>query len=205
MATRADELKSLVDDAWAATETLRECEAGVRQAAFERLLNHLLANDQHAAENGDVVAPLTGSSDLHSADSAEPLDTSHATEEQRAEAVGRYFDIAPEEARDLFDLTELTPKLQVASKKLPEGRADAVRKIALLVCGVRTALGIETGSKDIRQAAEDYKKYDRNFMPVLTEMPELVVRGKSRSRNRMVRLRVIGIEEARSLAASLAD
>lgn len=205
MSTRAEDLKAIVDDAWAATETLSMCDAGVRQAAFERLLSHLLANDTSGGVNGDEIARSATATHVPANAPPEPIDDTYATQEQRAEAVGRFFDITPEEASDLFDLTQPDPKLQLPSKKLPEARADAVRKIALLVCGARTALGIETGSKDIRQAAEDYKRYDRNFMPVLTEMPELAVRGKSRSKNRLVRMRVIGTEEARTLAASLVD
>lgn len=205
MNTRAAQLKAIVDDAWAATETLSECEASVRQAAFERLLSHLLAGDTGGDANGEEITRPAAATHTPAGAPTEPIDDTYATPEQRAEAVGRFFGITPEEASDLFDLTQMDPKLQLPSKRLPEARADAVRKIALLVCGARTALGVETGSKDIRQAAEDYKKYDRNFMPILTDMPELAVRGKSRSKNRLVRMRVIGTEEARSLAASLVD
>ena len=205
MSTRTEELKAIVDDAWAATETLSQCDAGVRQAAFERLLSHLLAGNTSGGVNGDAIARSATAVHEPAGASQEPIDDSYATQEQRAEAVSRFFDITPEEASDLFDLTQPDPKLQLPSKKLPEARTDAVRKIALLMCGARTALGIETGSKDIRQVAEDYKKYDRNFMSVLTEMPELAVRGKSHSKNRLVRMRVIGTEEARTLAASLVD
>ncbi len=205
MTTRAEELKAIVDDAWAATAALSECDTGVRQVAFERLLNHLLAGGGLPAANGDEAAPSIAASSAQPDVSTEPIDDSYATEEQRAEAVARFFDIAPAEASDMFDLTEPTPMLQLPSKKLPEVRAEAIRKIALLVCGARTALGLDTGSKDIRQAAEEYQKYDRNFMPVLTEMSELAMRGKPHSKNRLVRLRVIGMEEARGLAASLVD
>ena len=205
MTTRAEELKAIVDDAWAATAALSECDTGVRQAAFERLLDHLLAGDRQAAANGGEAAPSATALSAQPDVPTESIDDSYATEEQRAEAVARFFDIAPAEASDLFDLTEPTPMLQLPSKKLPEARAEAVRTIALLVCGARSALGLETGSKDIRQAAEEYQKYDRNFMPIVTEMSELAVRGKSRSQNRLVRMRVIGTEKARSLAASLVD
>lgn len=205
MSTRTDELKAIVDDAWAATETLSQCDVGVRQAAFERLLSHLLANDTSSGANEDQIARSATAAHVSAGTPSEPIDDTYATQEQRAEAVSRFFDITPEEASDLFDLTQPDPKLQLPSKKLPEARTDAVRKIALLMCGARTALGIETGSKDIRQVAEDYRKYDRNFMSVLTEMPELAVRGKSHSKNRLVRMRVIGTEEARTLAASLVD
>ena len=199
MSVRSDELKAMVDDAWAATETLSGCEPDVRQVAFERLLTHLLSGDRGGA-------PVTGGgveSNGLAAAAVEALDASYDTEEQRAEAVGRYLDIAPEEARDLFDLGQADPALRVTAKKLPKSRAEAVRTIALLVCGARTALGMETGTAHIRAAADEYQKSDSNFMVHLTETPGLVVRGKARSKNRLVRMRVIGMEEARSLATSL--
>lgn len=199
MSVRSDELKAMVDDAWAATETLGDCAPDVRQVAFERLLTHLLSGDRGDASStgGDSTSNGTAAA------AVEPLDASYETEEQRAEAVGRYLDIAPEEARDLFDLRQTEPALRVTTKKLPKSRAEAVRTIALLVCGARTALGLETGSANIRAAADEYQKSDSNFMVHLTETAGLAVRGKARSKNRLVRMRVIGMEEARSLAASL--
>lgn len=199
MSVRSDELKAMVDDAWAATETLSGCAPDVRQVAFERLLTHLLTGDR----GGVPIAGSDSTSNGMAAVAVEPPDASYATEEQRAEAIGRYFDVAPEEARDLFDLGQADPALRVTAKKLPKSRAEAVRTIALLVCGARTALGMETGTADIRAAADEYQKSDSNFMVNLTETPGLAVRGKARSKNRLVRMRVIGMEEARSLAASL--
>lgn len=199
MSVRSDELKAMVDDAWAATETLSGCEPDVRQVAFERLLTHLLSGDR----GGAPAASGDSASNGTAAAAVEALDTSYDTEEQRAEVVGRYLGIAPEEACDLFDLGQAEPTLRVAAKKLPKSRAEAVRTIALLVCGARTALGMETGTADIRAAADEYQKSDSNFMVNLTEAPGLAVRGKARSKNRLVRMRVIGMEEARSLATSL--
>lgn len=201
MTTRAEELKAIVDDAWAATANLGECEPAVRLTAFEQLLHFLLADSASQPRNGqsDAAAPASTS------DQAEPLDSSYATEQQRAEAVGRFLHLEPEDALDLFNLTEPTPRLTLPAEKLPNSSVEAIRVIALLVCAARTALGTETGSADIRQVAEDYNRCDPDFADALTNMQELSVRGKSSSRNRLVRLRVIGIEAAQALAASLID
>ena len=200
MTTRAEELKAIVDDAWAATAGLGECEPGIRQTAFEQLLHFLLADSASQPRNGQG-----GNSRAAAAGESEPIDSSYATEQQRAEAVGRFLHLDPKDARDLFDLTGPTPRLKLPAEKLPNDSVEAIRIIALLVCAARTALGSETGSADIRQAAEDHNRCDPDFAEVLTNMQELSVRGKPSARNRLVRLRVIGIDAAQALAPSLVE
>jgi len=203
MSTRAEKLKSIVDDAWAATKTLEGEDSSVRYAAFESLLKHLLTADDRVPPRAVGAAPNGEASEsLPDAAVVQP-DASYETAAQRAEAVARYFDIAPDEAKDLFNLSEPNPRLQMPKKQMAQSRAGAVRKIALLICGARTALGLETGSVDIREAVDEYDQLDTNFMKTLTEMPEIVIRGKPHSKNRQVRVRVIGAEKARELAAAL--
>lgn len=201
MTTRAEELKAIVDDAWAATAGLGECEPGIRQTAFEQLLHFLLADSASQPRNGQSGA----GEQMPTPDQLEPLDSSYATEQQRAEAVGRFLHLDPGDALDLFNLAGPMPRLTLPAEKLPNDSVEAVRVIALLVCAARTALGTETGSADIRQAAEDHNRCDTDFADALTNMQELSVQGKSSSRNRLVRLRVIGIEAARALAPSLVE
>ena len=200
MTTRAEELKAIVDDAWAATAGLGECEPGIRQTAFEQLLHFLLTDSAPQPRNGQG-----GNSRAAAADESEPIDSSYATEQQRAEAVGRFLHLDPKDALDLFNLTRPTPRLKLPAEKLPNDSVEATRVIALLVCAARTALGTETGSADIRQAAEDHNRCEPDFAEVLTNMQELSVRGEPHSRNRLVRLRVIGIEAAQALAPSLVE
>lgn len=201
MTTRAEELKAIVDDAWAATAGLGECEPGIRQTAFEQLLHFLLADSASQPRNGqsDAVAQMP------TPDQAEPPDSSYATEQQRAEAVGRFLHLDPGDALDLFNLAGPMPRLTLPPEKLPNDPVEAVQVIALLVCAARTALGTETGSANIRQAVEDHNRCDTDFVDALTNMQELSVQGKSSSRNRLVRLRVIGIEAVRALAPSLVE
>lgn len=200
MSVRSDELKAIVDDAWAATETLSGCEPDVRQVAFERLLTHLLAGDRNGA------SPTIGTveSNGRQGASAEPLDGSYATEEQRAWAIAQSFQIGIDEVRDLFDLSDVEPVLQVSSKRLSKQKSVATREIVLLVCGARTALGLDTGTDHIRAAAEQHGRIDlSNFMRTLGAMDQIALRGSPGSGNRLVRLKGIGVEAARGLASKL--
>ena len=106
--------------------------------------------------------------------------------------------------RELFDLSGNEPKLVLPSRKLANGKAAAVREVALLVCGVRTAVGLETGTQHIRAAADTLGKLDpANFMKTLDSMPEIAVLGRRGSSNRAIRMKVTGAEAARPLAQRL--
>ncbi len=193
--TTTEHLTEIVERVRAATESLSGDDLRLREIAFEKLLEHELS-----------VTPMTNGLEdrpLPVETRDEQVDTSYSTLEMRADAVARYFDISSEEARDLFDLGDELPALQVPSSKLDSSVAGAVREIALLVCGVRTALGIETGSKHIRESTDRYKRFDGNFNKHLTEFDLIAVRGKPQSPNRLVRMRVIGAEAARELARRL--
>ena len=205
MSVRSDELKTIVDDAWAATEALGGCEQPeVRQVAFDRLLTHLLSSrpsssGSDAAATADAVA-----SNGRQSGSSEPLDASYATEEQRAWAVAQFFGVELDEARDLFDLHDAEPTLQVGSNRLSGKKSSATREIVLLVCGGRTALGLDTGTDHVRDAVERHSRLDPpNFMKTLGAMDQIALRGSPGSRNRLVRLKAVGVEAARELASKL--
>ena len=173
----------------------------LKHIAFERVLDHLLGNGQGqpAAQTQGTPAPTPAVTP-----SPERVDSSLATEQQRVDAAARYFQIEPDGARELFDLSGEEPIFHMNPNKLPKRRADAVRTIALLVGGVRTAVGLETGTLHIRQAAEDSGKLDpANFMTTLSNMDNIAVLGKKGSQNRLVRMRVTGAEAARKLAQQL--
>ncbi len=183
-------LGELVAQARDAASVLGEEDKELRRIAFERVLDHLLGN---GGGNGSAPRKLVD----------EPIDAVLGTEQQRVDAAARYFDIDPEGVRQLFDLRGEEPLLVLPSGKLPGEKSEAVREIALLIGGVRTAVGLATGTSHIRQAASDYKKLDDNFMTTLGEMDRIAVLGKPGSRNRLVRMRVIGAEAARPLAQRL--
>ena len=170
----------------------------LRRIAFERVLDHLLGN------GGNGSAPRAPAVEATPKPAREPIDGALATEQQRIDAVARYFDIDPEQVRELFNLRGDEPALVMSSMSLPKEKAEAVRAIALLVCGVHTAVGLDTSSQTIREAVENYGKLNsRHFMETLSRMKEIAVLGKPGSKNRLVRMRVIGAEAARPLAQRL--
>ena len=191
-------LGELVRQAREAASVLEDEDRDLRPIAFERVLDHLLGN-------GNAQPQVTAAAASPKATpAAEPIDSSLATEQQRVDAAARYFHIAPEEVRELFDLSGEEPVLAMHSSNLPKGKADAVRDIALLIGGVRTAVGLETRTQHIRRAAETYNKLDSgNFMKTLGAMDKIAVLGKPNSPNRLVRMKAIGAEAARPLAQQL--
>ena len=191
-----EQLAEIVKRVHEATESLDDQDQRLREIAFEKLLEHELSS----AAQADVAH--TPPAD-ESGNGAAPPDSSYATPQMRADAVARYFKIKPEEAQDIFDLRNEAPTLDLPSNKIEPAKARAVRQITLLICGARTALGLETGSANIREAAEAYGKADTNFMAHLTNFEKIAVRGKKSSPNRLVRMRVIGAEEAEKVAQNL--
>lgn len=191
-----EQLTAIVERVREATKSLSGDEFRLREIAFEKLLEHELTN------GGSSNGAATPSTEEPQAEIESP-DSSYSTPEMRAEAVARYFKIDSEEARDIFDLTADAPTLDLPSRKIEGSKAAAVRQIALLICGARTALGLETGTVHIREAADNYNKADPNFMTYLTNFDKIAVRGKKSSPNRLVRMRVIGAEEAQAVARKL--
>jgi len=186
-------LGELVAQARDAVSMLKgEEDTELRRIAFERVLDHLLGN-------GNGVVRAEPARKLVE----EPIDAVLGTEQQRVDAAARYFDIDPERVRELFDLSGDEPQLVLPPDKLPREKAAAVREIALLIGGVRTAVGLATGTSHIRQAVSDYQKLDDEFMTTLGAMDKVAVLGKPGSKNRLVRMRAIGAEAARPLAQRL--
>ena len=191
--TTTEHLTEIVERVRAATQSLGGDEFKLREIAFEKLLEHELSSESRANDSEVTTSEPSGADQ-------EIVDTSYSTPAMRADAVAQYFKIDPNAASDLFDLSGESPILSIPSNKIQGTRAASVRQIALLICGARTALGLETGSSHIREAAETYGKFDANFMKHLTTFDKIAVRGKPSSRNRLVRMRVIGSEEAQVVA-----
>lgn len=124
-----------------------------------------------------------------------------ADEQQRIDALARYFKISPEEVRYIFDTSEEQPKLMLATKYLAKAKAHATQEITLLIAGALTALGQQTTTSHIRNVADDYDRLDGpNFMAALGKMPGISVLGRPGSQNRIVRMKVTGAEAAQTLA-----
>ncbi len=198
MVTSTDDLKGLVDRARDAVAGLDpQTDSDLRPIAFARILEALLRDTASTPSNAGNGRPAT---------SAQLIDDTFATEEQRIDAVASYLRLRPEQAGDLFDLTSEKPHLQVNPAALEAQKRPALRQIVLLVAAARDALGIETGTGDVRSAADGLGKFDKNnFINTISAMPEVALRGKRGEHNRQIRLRLIGTEAARELASSLVE
>ena len=198
MATNTEDLQGLIRQAHDAAAELLSEDSALGQIAFREILGHLLSERQPSPTNGGAaptVSPAAATSDI---------DGGFATEEQRARVVAQSFQIGIDEARDLFDLSGAEPVLRVSGKQLSKQNSAATREIALLVCGARAALELDTGTDHIREAAERHGRLDPpNFMRTLGAMDQIALRGSPGSGNRLVRLKAIGIEASRELASKL--
>lgn len=193
MLSSTKELRSLVSKAQEATKDL---DNDLRRVAFERVLNHLLENRTAGAtvQNRDASSEITETIN-------NKADGVLADEQQRIDALARYFKISPEEVRYIFDTSEEQPKLMLATKYLAKAKAHATQEITLLIAGALTALGQQTTTSHIRNVADDYDRLDGpNFMAALGKMPGISVLGRPGSQNRIVRMKVTGAEAAQTLA-----
>lgn len=195
MVTSDSRMKQVVDEAFAAIAGIpSEQDSDLRRIAFERVLDALLGD---AVSNG---AKATSTAAVP----ATAIDDGFATESQRTQAIAGYLRIAQEGASDLFDVSEIEPRLQVSSQKLASTKSQATKQITLLVAAARDALGLRTGTADIRTAVDDLRKYDKNnFTRTMQGIEEVALRGKPGSRNREIRLRLVGTEAARQIAQEL--
>ena len=197
MVTSTDELQGAVGMAQTAVAALLAEDRALGEIAFREVLQHLLAG-LNGADAAAAPTPARGS-DTHG-----DIDDTYATPEQRATAIARYLHIQPDEVEDLFDVSELEPLLRMSSKNLSTSKSAATREIALLVLAGRTAMALDTGMHHIRDAAERHHRLDpANFIKTLEAMETVGLRGAPESPNRLVRLKVVGIEAARKLAAKL--
>ena len=201
MSRNTQELANIVKVAQDATKDLEE--AHLRDIAFDKVLSHLLESEAPRPSNAVQVATSEPAAELRGQNPA-PADDVFGDQQQRADAVAHYFKISPDEADTIFDLTEPEPSLVIRTGQLSKQKAKATKEIVWLVTGVRTALGEETSTEDIRKTAENYGKLDGpNFMKVLTGMQEIAVLGKRDSANRVVRMKVLGAEQAQEFAREL--
>jgi len=195
--TDTRELESLVAMAQQATKSLDD---EFRLPAFERVLDHLLTN---SVGSSSVSSALEGSSEP-AAEEAQEADGVLYGEQQRIDALARYFKIPPEDVQHIFDTSEEEPRLAIPTKHLAGPKSHATREIALLLAGALTAVGLPTTTSHIRKVTDDYGKLDsRNFMTTLTNLEEMSVLGKPRSPNRLIRMKVSGAEAAQHIAQSI--
>ena len=167
-----------------------------QKVAFARLLDHLLSDaPSPISANGIDPHGLSGPADAES-----PL----GSPRQRSDEVAMFFGIDPERVGDVFELADEEPQLVLSQKHLGAKSAPATRKVALLVIGVRSALGLDTSTDHIRESAKRLHVIDpANFNGTLAKMPELALMGSPGAKSRPVRLKTAGVARARELVAEL--
>ena len=127
-----------------------------------------------------------------------------ADEQQRTDAIARYFKIEPEDVAHIFDTSDNELELIVHTSRLDVSNAAATREIALLISGARTAIGLETNTNHIRAISHRFDRLDSgNFMKTLGSMTEVSVLGRRGSPNRVIRMKVSGVEKAQELIKRL--
>ena len=169
-----------------------------QRIAFVRVLDHLLSRSPSApASNGSERRRSSGE-----ADAEHPL----GSWQQRTDEVAMYFGIDSERVGDVFELAGEEPELVIPPGRLGDKSAPATRQVALLVTGVRSALGLDTSTTHIRAAAERLHVIDpANFNGTLSKMPELALLGAAGVKDRPVRLKTAGVARARELVSELAS
>lgn len=169
-----------------------------QRIAFVRVLDHLLSRSPSApVPNGSEQNRPAGQTEAQ-----HPL----GSRQQRADEVAMYFGIDSERVGNVFELAGDEPELVLPTGRLGDKSAPATRKVALLVTGVRSALGLDTSTAHIRAAAGKLHVSDlANFNSTLSKMPELALLGSSGAKNRPVRLKTTGVARARELVSKLAS
>lgn len=203
----AERLRRIVADAWDATSPVADqVDLETRQSAFRLLLENMLQNGYEPAppEPLAVEEPPPETDGWPETDDWS-IDRAFATEVQRTDAVAMSLGLEYDEAQSLYDLSGPEPRLRLDPAKLAADRQSALREITLLVCVGRGAVGLDSGTRHVREAAAAHLRPvpDGEFDACMESIPDIVLRGHADSENRLVRLRGTGVEAARELAQRL--
>ena len=203
----AERLRRIVADAWDATSPVADqVDLETRQSAFRLLLEAMLQNGYEPAPEEPPAVDETPPTDQWPETDDWSIDRAFATEVQRTDAVAMSLGLEYDEAQSLYDLSGPDPRLRVDPAKLAADRQSALREITLLVCVGRGAVGLDSGTRHVREAAAAHQRPVPvgDFNACMESIPDIVLRGHSDSDNRLVRLRGTGVEAARDLAQRLA-
>ena len=203
----AERLRRIVADAWDATSPVADqVDLETRQSAFRLLLESMLQNGyEPAPEEPPAVDEPPPEIDQWSEPDDWSIDRAFATEVQRTDAVAMSLGLEYDEAQSLYDLSGPEPRLRVDPAKLAADRQSALREITLLVCVGRGAVGLDSGTRHVREAAAAHQRPvpDGDFNICVESIPDVVLRGHSDSENRFVGLRGKGFDAAGELARRL--
>jgi hypothetical protein len=160
----------------------------LQEAAFAQVLRHVLSATSRPASPGPST-PLKPTEDSSGLD-------------RLAARVG----VTTDALADVFEITDDSVSLHVASSRIASVKSRATTEIALLVAAARQGSGADeawTAVEHIRQVLQHYKRYDtNNFSAYLRRTGDAFnFRGKGSSSE--IRLTQPGWEMATSLIMSL--
>jgi hypothetical protein len=163
----------------------------LQETAFAQVLRHLLGE---VANRPEASPTRQGGAAV-------------AEEPSRLNRLAARVGVSEAVLADLFAITEDSVTLHVSSARIPSAKSRATKDVALLVTAARQGSGADEGWTEvghIRQALQNYKKYDtNNFASYLKGVAEAFnFRGRGSSME--LRLTQPGWEMAADLIASLA-
>jgi hypothetical protein len=107
---------------------------------------------------------------------------------------------------DLFDISEGSASLHVASGRIASTKSKATKEIALLVTAARQGGGVDetwTSVDHIREALQQYKKYDTNNFSAYLKATGNAFNFRGKGASAEIRLTQAGWEMATNLIQSL--
>lgn len=178
-----------------ATEAVADMEDGtLKEIAFARLLDHLLADSSPPVLSFNDYGDYT----FRDPDKAIADLWPRRTEQQRADAVAHYFTIEPEQAVAVFDLSGGDPAVRCAETL-------SSPQLALVVLGVRTALGLDSNTADLCQVGLcSGSSTAENAFSSLADVGEIALLVQNDDEDCVVRLRHRGRERAERTVQHLA-
>lgn len=203
-AANAAELKSIAREAETAVSEIED--DGLKRIAFARFIDRALKSSGAAAHEPPDDPLLSEIEDMQVRElgDAAPDFWHSAGREELREAVCSYLQIEPAQFDRLVDMNGAAPSLRIGESDCRGEPADAIRKLALLLVGVRAAVGLPTNVRDVRAAAEPL--VDCSGLPldlIFESDPGLAVLGEPDSQPRRLRLRAGGKARVRRAAAEI--
>lgn len=205
MSTIAADLKTVIA---VANEAVADVEdAALKEIAYGTVLEHLLEHPPIDAAEDDPAAPsndaIEGSLFDEYAD--EEWDGwPFRSEQDRADAVAAYFSIAPEQTADLFDLKSEEPAVRLPWAEVPSDCRAAARKVALLVVGLRAALGLDATVNHVSDGIRAHRvPHASEHSGVVREMDEFKLLCRPGQAQPIIRLNKFGVERVRGAVTEM--
>ena len=205
MSTVGTDLKAVIA---VANEAVADVEdAALKEIAYGTVLEHLLEHPPIDATEGEPAnSPKDApSGSLFDEYADEEWDGwPFRSEQARADAVAAYFSIAPEQTADLFDLKSEEPAVRLPWAEVPPDCRAAARKVALLVVGLRAALGLDATVNHVSEGIRAHRVlHASEHSGVVREMDEFKVFCRHGRAQPIVRLNKFGVERVRAAVAEM--